>query len=101
VLGTIPDLAGRLAPYRRHPASKNSQNPSSRQTPLHDVKGAHEADLKTQERYSVAYLRYWVDESQGKVFCLIDAPNAEAATTVHREAYGLVADEIYAVREGA
>jgi hypothetical protein len=49
----------------------------------------------------VAYLRYWVDESQGKVFCLVDAPKAEAATTVHREAHGLVADEIYAVREGS
>jgi hypothetical protein len=59
-----------------------------------DVKGAHEADLKTQERYSVAYLRYWVDESQGKVFCLVDAPKAEAATTVHREAHGLVADDL-------
>jgi hypothetical protein len=49
----------------------------------------------------VAYLRYWVDESQGKVFCLVVLQNAEAATTVHREAHGLVADEIYAVREGA
>ena len=69
--------------------------------PSNDVKGAHEADLKTQERYSVAYLRYWVDESQGKVFCLVDAPNAEAASAVHRETHGLAADEIYAVREGS
>jgi Protein of unknown function (DUF4242) len=53
-----------------------------------------------QERYSVAYLRHWVDESQGKVFCLVDAPNAEAASAVNREAHGLVADEIYAVQEG-
>jgi hypothetical protein len=66
-----------------------------------DVKGAHEADLKTQERYGVSYLRYWVDEGQGKVFCLVDAPDAEAAITVHREAHGLVADEIYAVQEGS
>jgi Nickel responsive protein SCO4226-like len=64
-----------------------------------DVKGAHEADLKTQERHHVAYLRYWVDERRGKVFCFVDAPNAEAASAVHREAHGLVADEIYAVRE--
>ena len=66
-----------------------------------DVEGAHEADVKTQERYDVTYLRYWVDEDQGKVFCLVDAPNAEAAVAVHREAHGLVADEIYAVREGS
>jgi hypothetical protein len=42
-----------------------------------------------------------VSESEGKIFCLVDAPDAEAANTVHREAHGLVADEIYAVAEGA
>ena len=66
-----------------------------------DVTGAHEADLKTQDRHGVNYLRYWVDETAGKVFCLVDAPTAEAAAEVHREAHGLVADEIYPVREGA
>ena len=66
-----------------------------------DVSGAHEADLRTQDRHGVNYLRYWVDESAGKVFCLVDAPSAEAAAEVHREAHGLVADEIYPVREGA
>jgi hypothetical protein len=66
-----------------------------------DVAGAHEADLRTQERYGVRYLRYWVDEDAGKVFCLVDAPTAEAAAEVHREAHGLVADEIHPVQEGA
>ena len=65
-----------------------------------DVSGAHEADLRTQDRHGVNYLRYWVDESAGKVFCLVDAPSAEAAAEVHREAHGLVADEIHPVREG-
>jgi hypothetical protein len=37
---------------------------------------------------------------RGKVFCLIDAPNKEAAIAVHREAHGLVADSIVEVREG-
>ncbi len=58
------------------------------------------ADLDTQDAYDVHYLRYWVDETHGKIFCLVDAPDANAANTVHREAHGLVADEIYAVREG-
>jgi Protein of unknown function (DUF4242) len=66
-----------------------------------DVRGAHEADLRTQDHHGVNYLRYWVDENAGKVFCLVDAPSAEAAAEVHREAHGLVADEIYPVREGA
>jgi hypothetical protein len=64
-----------------------------------DVAGAHQADLKTQDAHGVEYKRYWVDEKQGKIFCLVEAPTAEAANTVHREAHGLVADEIYEVSE--
>ena len=64
-----------------------------------DVAGAHEADLKTQGEHGVEYKRYWVDEKQGKIFCLVEAPSADAANTVHREAHGLVADEIYEVSE--
>ena len=66
-----------------------------------DVAKAHMADLQTQANYDVHYLRYWVNEPRGKVFCLVEAPSPDAATTVHREAHGLLADEIYAVQEGA
>ena len=66
-----------------------------------DVAAAHEADLETQTRFGVQYLRYWVDEDAGKIFCLVDAASASDAVTVHREAHGLVADEIYAVSEHA
>jgi len=66
-----------------------------------DVVKAHSADLATQGAHGVEYLRYWVDESAGKIFCLVDAPDAESANTVHREAHGLVADEIYVVQEGS
>jgi hypothetical protein len=65
------------------------------------VSHAHQADLKTQEKYDVKYLRYWFDEGTGKVFCLIEAPNKEAAAAVHREAHGLIADELIEVTEGA
>ena len=64
-----------------------------------DVAAAHRADLAVQGAHGVEYLRYWVDEEAGKIFCLVDAPDAEAAATVHREAHGLVADEVYAVTE--
>ena len=67
---------------------------------LDDVAQAHAADLATQDAYGVHYLRYWVDEGNGKVFCLVDAPDPDTAHTVHREAHGLVADEIFAVVEG-
>ena len=53
-----------------------------------DVAQAHLADLQTQDRYGVRYLRYWVDEGAGRIFCLVDAPDAEAAIRVHREAQG-------------
>jgi peptidyl-tRNA hydrolase len=66
-----------------------------------DVAKAHMADLQTQAKYDVRYLRYWVNEGQGKVFCLVEAPSAEAAAAVHREAHGLVAQEIYPVQEGS
>jgi hypothetical protein len=65
------------------------------------VAGAHQADLDTQAKYGVKYLRYWFDEGSGKVFCLVEAPDKEAAIAVHREAHGLVADEIIEVREGS
>lgn len=65
-----------------------------------DVAKAHQADLKTQDQYGVNYLQYWVDEENAKAFCLVEAPDAEAAITVHREAHGLVADKIYPVVAG-
>jgi hypothetical protein len=67
---------------------------------VEDVVGAHKADLETQQKYGVSYLRYWVSEDEGKIFCLVEAESAEDANTVHREAHGLVADAIYPVSEG-
>ncbi|MDQ1747758.1 MAG: hypothetical protein QOD07_2021 [Frankiaceae bacterium] len=64
-----------------------------------DVANAHQADLATQGSHGVEYKKYWVDEKAGKIFCLVEAPDAEAANTVHREAHGLVADEIFEVSE--
>jgi len=62
---------------------------------------AHRKDLEVQRKYGVNYLRYWFDEGTGKVFCLCEAPNKEAAEAVHREAHGFVADEIIEVKEGS
>ena len=76
---------------------------------IHDVPGvkaqdaadAHAADLRVQGQYGVDYQRYWVDEEQGAIFCLVEAPSPDAASTVHREAHGLVAEEIFEVKEGS
>jgi Protein of unknown function (DUF4242) len=66
-----------------------------------EAAGAHRADLQTQSRYGVDYKQYWVDEEHGRIFCLVDAPDADAAISVHREAHGLVADAIFPVAEGS
>ena len=66
-----------------------------------DVAKAHMADLQHQDKYDVKYLRYWVDEAAGTIFCLAEAPSADAAATVHREARGLVAEDIFEVKEGS
>src|ERR1700712_2247027 len=67
---------------------------------INDVADAHAADLKTQGGYDVRYLRYWVNEPAGKIFCLVEAPSVDAADAVHRQAHGLVADELFEVKEG-
>ena len=66
-----------------------------------EVAKAHMADLRTQSKYAVRYLRYWVDEADGAIFCLVEAPSGDAAATVHREAHGLVAAKIHQVQEGS
>ncbi len=65
------------------------------------VAGAHERDLEIQEKHGVNYRQYWFNEDSGEVFCLVEAPNKEAAEAVHREAHGLVADAITEVQEGS
>ena len=59
-----------------------------------DVAEAHKKDLATQGKYGVHFRAYWVDPQQGKVYCLAEAPSAEATTAVHREAHGLVASQV-------
>ena len=61
------------------------------------IADAHVKDLAVQGEYGVSYVKYWLNASGGKVFCLCTAPNAEAAEQVHRHAHGLVAERILEV----
>ena len=63
-----------------------------------DVAKAHELDLLKQVQHGVDFRKYWVNETCGKVFCLVEAPNAEAANRVHREAHGLEAGRLIEVQ---
>ena len=64
---------------------------------VEDLRKAHEADMDIQHKHGVQCLRYWLNEEAGKAFCLFEAPSAEAANSVHREAHGLVAEKIIEV----
>ncbi len=64
------------------------------------VAEAHAKDLKVQGKHGVNYRNYWVDEKTETIFCLVEAPSPEAAARVHKEAHGLVADEIHEVDQG-
>ncbi len=65
-----------------------------------DVAGAHEKDLATQGKYDVNFIKYWVDEKKGKVYCLAQANDAESVTSTHKEAHGLVPSTVYEVSDG-
>lgn len=65
-----------------------------------DVIAAHQLDLEVQDDHGVEYQRYWIDEDEGVVFCLFEAPSKAAGETVHRESHGLLAEEIFEVHEG-
>lgn len=72
---------------------------------LSDVKAeavaeAHRKDLNVQNRFGVKFIRYWVDEANGKVYCLSEAPSADAVLETHRAAHGLVSDTIGEVTQG-
>ena len=64
------------------------------------VADAHRKDLETQGKHNVKYLKYWFNEKDGTVFCLSEAPDRESAIAVHREAHGLMPDEVIEVKEG-
>ena len=70
-------------------------------TTLKDVAEAHAKDLKVQNKYGVKFLKYWVDEGEGTVFCLSEAPDKDAPSRAHREAHGLIPSETYEVKEGS
>lgn len=65
------------------------------------VAEAHQRDVEVQGKRGVNYLKYWFNDQEGRVYCLVDAPSREAAEAVHREAHGLVADDIMEVKEGS
>ena len=65
-----------------------------------DVAAAHAKDLATESKYGVQFLKYWVDESKGVIYCLSSAPDTLAIRNTHRDAHGLLPDFTYEVKDG-
>jgi hypothetical protein len=65
-----------------------------------DVAGAHVKDLAVQDKYGVSFVNYWVDPKLGVVMCLAEAPDSAAMVKTHKEAHGLVPDEVHLVKQG-
>lgn len=67
---------------------------------LDDVAKAHQKDLRTEKKYGVDFLKYWVDPESGTIFCLSMAPGKSQIIQTHKEAHGLIPQEIHEVKSG-
>src|SRR5689334_3911797 len=65
-----------------------------------DVAAAHKKDLATEGKYGVNFIKFWVDEKNGLVYCLSTAPDSEAVKHTHAEAHGLMPAQVYEVTAG-
>lgn len=65
-----------------------------------DVAAAHARDLAVQSKYGVQFLRYWVNEEKGLVYCLSSAPDTVSVRSTHAEAHGLLPAYTYKVTDG-
>lgn len=57
---------------------------------------AHQADLDIQGDEGVDFKRAWADPNTGHVFCLSEAPDADAVQRIHERA-GHRADEVHEI----
>jgi hypothetical protein len=64
------------------------------------VAAAHQKDLAVEKKYNVSFIKYWVDESKGDVYCLSSANDPQSIRATHAAAHGLLPDDIYKVSEG-
>ena len=62
-----------------------------------DVAGAHQKDLAVEGKYGVDFIKFWVDENKGKVYCLSTAKSPDSVISTHREAHGLLPSSVMKV----
>ncbi len=64
------------------------------------VAAAHKKDLATQDQFNTNFIKYWVDEQAGKVYCLAESSSEANLFKTHEKAHGLVPDYIMQVASG-
>ncbi len=64
---------------------------------LEDVAAAHLRDLAIQDKFGVRFLTYWLNNPDGRAYCLVEAPEKDAAIACHKEAHGLLPHEMIEV----
>jgi len=64
------------------------------------VADAHAKDLATEGKFGVHFIKYWVDEKGGNVYCLSSAPDTASIRLTHQNAHGLLPDDIFEVTDG-
>jgi AraC-like DNA-binding protein len=67
---------------------------------IEEIKKNHIADLKTQEKYGVKFIQYWVNEDAGLVFCLMEGPDKESCIATHQEAHGNIGCNVIELKGG-
>lgn len=65
-----------------------------------EVAGAHLKDLAVEKKHGVHFIKYWVDEEQGLVYCLSSAADSGSVRKTHAEAHGLLPAYTLEVTEG-
>jgi class 3 adenylate cyclase len=69
------------------------------QVTAEQVAQAHLMDLEVQSRFDVQLLAYWFDPDSAAAFCLAKANRPDDLQAVHREAHGLIPNEVISVSE--
>jgi uncharacterized protein DUF4242 len=62
-----------------------------------DVAVAHQKDLAIESKFGVDIINYWLDQTNGDVYCLASAPDSQALISTHAEAHGLLPDKVLEV----
>jgi class 3 adenylate cyclase len=62
-----------------------------------ELDAAHKRDLDVQHKHGVRFLTYWFNDPAGNAFCLVEAPDRDAAVACHKEAHGLMPHKLVEV----